>query len=120
MHGLRGHPRTTWETSRNTPSSSDLPTAASKRKTIKSLFNTRSRHPHIAAGKGDHGNSSADKVFWPAEFLDHDLPEARVWTYGYNADMIGGLFEANNNNSISQHGRDLANQLDREIENQVR
>ena len=48
-----------------------------------------------------------------------DLPQARIWTYGYNADVIGGLFKSNNKNSVSQHGRDLAVQLDREIDNGV-
>jgi hypothetical protein len=42
-----------------------------------------------------------------------------VWTYGYNADVIGGLFQANNKNSISQHGRDLSVRLEREIDNEV-
>jgi hypothetical protein len=44
-----------------------------------------------------------------------------VWTYGYNADVIGGLFQfqANNKNSISQHGRDLSVRLEREINNGV-
>jgi hypothetical protein len=42
-----------------------------------------------------------------------------VWTYGYNADVIGGLFQSNNKNSVSQHGRDLAVRLEREIDNEV-
>ena len=58
------------------------------------------------------------KVFWPEEFLTSDVPEARVWTYGYDADAIGGLFQANKN-SVSQHGQDLAVKLEREIENKV-
>jgi hypothetical protein len=48
-----------------------------------------------------------------------DLPRARIWTYGYNADVVGGLFQANNKNGVSQHGRDLAVKLDREIDNEV-
>ncbi|KAL1637086.1 hypothetical protein SLS56_000742 [Neofusicoccum ribis] len=56
-------------------------------------------------------------IHWPSQFLTEDLPHAHIWTYGYNADVIGGLFKANNKNSISQHGRDLANKLERDIEN---
>lgn len=41
-----------------------------------------------------------------------------MWTYGYNADVFG-VFQANNKNSVSQHGRDLAAKLEREIENGV-
>ena len=39
--------------------------------------------------------------------------------YGYNADVIGGLFQVNNRNSISQHGRDLDVRLKRDIEDEV-
>ncbi|KAH7308302.1 hypothetical protein BKA65DRAFT_601734 [Rhexocercosporidium sp. MPI-PUGE-AT-0058] len=56
-------------------------------------------------------------IFWPKEFLVPDLRQARVWTYGYKADVIGDFFQANNENSISQHGRDLAVKLERDIEN---
>jgi hypothetical protein len=58
-------------------------------------------------------------AFWPEEYLAVDIPQARVWTYGYNADVIGGLFQANNKNNISQHGRDLSVRLEREIDNAV-
>ncbi|KAI0179599.1 hypothetical protein GGR52DRAFT_579405 [Hypoxylon sp. FL1284] len=56
------------------------------------------------------------KVFWPRDYLVEDLPEANVWTYGYNADVIGGLFQADNQNSVSQHGRDLAVKIERDLE----
>ena len=59
------------------------------------------------------------KLFWPDEYLTQDIPEARVWTYGYNADVIGGLFEKNNKNSVSQHGKDFVVKIEREIENEV-
>ena len=65
------------------------------------------------------GDLAPETLFWLEEFLTGDVPDARVWTYGYNADVIGGLFQANNKNSVSQHGRDLAVKLEREIENEV-
>ena len=65
------------------------------------------------------GDSAPERLFWLEEFLTGDISDARVWTYGYNADVIGGLFQANNKNSVSQHGRDLAVKLGREIENEV-
>lgn len=52
--------------------------------------------------------SREHKVFWPRDYLLEDVSDAEIWTYGYNADVIGGLFLANNNNSVSQHGRDLS------------
>lgn len=32
---------------------------------------------------------------------------------------MGGFFQANNKNSVSQHGRDFVVRLEREIENEV-
>ncbi|KAL9011077.1 MAG: hypothetical protein Q9180_009229, partial [Flavoplaca navasiana] len=58
------------------------------------------------------------EVFWPEDYLATDIREARVWTYGYNADVIGGLFQANNKNSVSGHGRDLAVRLERDVGNE--
>jgi hypothetical protein len=86
-------------------------------KTIKSLF--RLKRSKEKNNQGQTSTSISADIFWPEEYLVPDLPQARIWTYGYNADVIGGLFQANNNNSVSQHGRDLAVQLDREIDNQV-
>ena len=60
-----------------------------------------------------------EQLFWPYEYLAKDIPQARVWTYGYNADVVGGLFQASNKNSVSQHGRDLAVRLERDVDNEV-
>lgn len=60
-------------------------------------------------------STSPSTIFWPNEFLANDLTEARIWTYGYNADVIGGLFQPGNGNSISHHGRDLSVQIEREV-----
>jgi hypothetical protein len=82
------------------------------------LFKTR-----LPTSTSDDGTSEAHgtgtRVFWPNDYLTQDIPDARIWTYGYNADVIGGLFQANNQNSVSQHGRDLAVRVEREIENKV-
>jgi len=90
---------------------------ARKRKSLLSLW--RSKYSATVNAPGDKADSSQFKVFWPNDFLAPDIPDARVWTYGYNADTIGGLFEANNKNSILQHGRDLAARIERVIENEV-
>jgi len=58
-------------------------------------------------------------VFWPAEILPSKLPRARILTYGYNADVVGGLFQANNKNSILQHGNDLMVKLERALKDKV-
>jgi Tetratricopeptide repeat len=60
----------------------------SKQKTFKSIFQSRSSTS--TADKTSEERSAG--LFWPDEYLTQDIPEARVWTYGYNADAIGGLF----------------------------
>ena len=92
--------------------------ASSKRKTFRSFFEAK---PAISTtdDKKSEESSASRKLFWPKDYLTQDIPQARVWTYGYNADVIGGLFQANNKNSVSQHGRDLAVRVEREIGNGV-
>ncbi|KAL7928816.1 hypothetical protein V8C35DRAFT_332512 [Trichoderma chlorosporum] len=107
VHGLRGHPRKTW--GRNADDDCDNQTTLNTHRNtfISSLFRSRQQ-----TSTADDSNSSHDprtnQPFWPDEFLTQDIPEARVWTYGYNADVIEGIFQANNKNHISHHGRDLA------------
>ncbi|KAJ8058483.1 hypothetical protein OCU04_012671 [Sclerotinia nivalis] len=125
IHGLRGHPRYTWESSRKV-SNTDINSASAasnKSKSLKSLnsfnslFKSKSSKP---SGSSTTSQSLSDirKVFWLQDYVVEDIHEARVWTYGYNADVIGGLFQANNQNSVLQHGRDLAVKIEREIENE--
>ncbi|KAI0549182.1 hypothetical protein F4679DRAFT_584757 [Xylaria curta] len=112
VHGLRGHPQTTWEDGQ-IEANERISETLSRRHRFRSIF----RSQHVAPDRASA--SEGHKVFWPHDYLPDDVPEAEVWTYGYNADVIGGLFQANNQNSISQHGRDLAVKLEREIDNQL-
>ncbi len=115
MHGLRGHPQTTWE-HRHIEANERTAETPRKRHRFCAIF----RPHHIASTHASvNENSIENNVFWPRDYLLEDVSEAEVWTYGYNADVIGGLFQANNQNSVSQHGRDLAVKLEREIENQA-
>jgi hypothetical protein len=58
-------------------------------------------------------------VCWPAEVLSQDMAQARIWTYGYNADVISGIFRANNKNSILQHANDFVVKLERTLDDSV-
>jgi hypothetical protein len=101
---LRGHLRDTWEDD-IASSNNQNTTTPNKRKALQSLFKK------TVSTANTSGGSTSQKLFWPEEFLTHDIPEARVWTYRYNADVIG-VFEANKN-SLSQRGRDLAIKVER-------
>lgn len=117
MHGLRGHPRDTWQDSQEVSSQSEG-SASRNHKSFKSFFKAKPS-ASTTGGKESEESPAPGKIFWPKDYLTQDIPQARVWTYGYNADVIGGLFQANNKNSVSQHGRDLAVRVEREIENEV-
>lgn len=118
VHGLRGHPQHTWES--EVPKNDNDGTRKSKLTLLHQRLKGKAK---ATEGEASVASQTQEQdqipVHWPSRFLVTDLPQAHVWTYGYNADVIGGLFQANNKNSISQHGRDLANQLERDIENDV-
>lgn len=112
---MRGHPRGTWEAAPEADSASD---AAEPGKQKPRRFWSKSKPPKSNTAEVSNKANLA-KRFWPQEFLTRDIPEARVWTYGYNADVIEGIFQSNNQNSISQHGQDLAVSFEREINNKA-
>jgi hypothetical protein len=94
-------------------------TRTDKQKNFKSFFGLK-KSKKETNNEGQTSMPIPADIFWPEEYLVPDIPQARIWTYGYNADVIGGLFQANNKNSVSQHGQDLAVKLDRDIDNEVR
>lgn len=122
VHGLRGHPFETWASSKKAGNehASDKRAVGpwSVRQKIKSHFKPTTSSSESNSIQKDT-SSRHQKIFWPKDYLANDLREARVWTYGYNADVIGGLFQANNKNSVSGHSRDLKVRLEREIDNEV-
>ncbi|RYP65927.1 hypothetical protein DL771_008057 [Monosporascus sp. 5C6A] len=103
VHGLRGHPKHTWG---GVDEQSKTQTVL--RSTSREFFSRLGRRHKTPESNKTETSSSLRSPFWPKEFLADDIPEARIWTYGYNADVIEGIFRASNKNSISNHGRDLA------------
>ncbi|CAG5158965.1 uncharacterized protein ALTATR162_LOCUS5344 [Alternaria atra] len=112
VHGLRGHPRGTWEAAATTVATTTSASNGSnnttkKPKGLKSLFKRRTARSLSTSAEqaqppsGPASSPPPATVFWPEEYLAADIPQACVWTYGYNADVIGDLFQANNKNSIS-------------------
>lgn len=114
VHGLRGHPQWTWEHHQIAASENTTPRRS---RLIQDFFNPFSSRQKATALADQ--NTVSNNVFWPRDYLVDDLSETEVWTYGYNADVIGGLFQANNQNSVSQHGQDLSVRLERSIENEA-
>lgn len=117
VHGLRGHPFETWASSQQTGNERAVGPSI-RRQHIKSFFKSKTP-PSGSISTHESIGSQQQQIFWPRDYLIEDVPQARVWTYGYNADVISGLFQANNKNSVSGHGRDLKVRLEREIDNEV-
>ncbi|CAH0059081.1 unnamed protein product [Clonostachys solani] len=117
IHGLRGHPQNTWgRGSDESPDAEREPTPKPTSR-LKTLF--KRDKSQLRSDRSSSGPSSPQpRPFWPDEFIPHDIPEAIVWTYGYNSEVISGLFTPNNANSVFQHGRDLAGRFEREIKNE--
>lgn len=107
MHGLNGHRRDTWTKNLN---KDELPQPMvpirpqRKRDRLKSLLHPRQSSP-IRAQTELHevGNGDASKnVFWPLELLPDTLPECRIYTWGYDADILGP-----STTTVFQHARNL-------------
>ncbi|KAL2851263.1 ankyrin repeat-containing domain protein [Aspergillus pseudodeflectus] len=49
-------------------------------------------------------------VCWPKDFLAADIPNARILTFGYDADVVG-LWDPAGMNGVSNHARDLLGAL---------
>jgi len=120
VHGLRGHPRHTWEEKVEAVKDEDIPTDVATRSRQKERFTSFFKRKSTASASNNKTSEEPHtKVFWPNDYLTEDIPEARIWTYGYDADVIGGLFAANNQNTVWQHGQDLKVRVEREIDNEV-
>lgn len=72
--------------------------------------------PDAVGGRPEPANQ---KIFWPVEFLAADQRNARIWTYGYDADVIGNFFVGASKNSISQFGNDLMVEVISELDDEA-
>ncbi|KAF7529454.1 hypothetical protein G7054_g9838 [Neopestalotiopsis clavispora] len=121
VHGLKGHPQTTWEDWEDGTSDVESSTSRNETPGIRTFFRVSARpkapRPTSHDSNTSTGRRGSSKIFWPRDYLAVDIPDARIWTYGYNADVIG-MFKANNQNSVSQHGQDLAVKFERDIDNE--
>jgi hypothetical protein len=117
VHGLRGHPKNTWVDSCDV----SIEEERSSRSLLERFVSYFKAKPSVSTADGKESDERLKprQLFWPRDYLAQDIPQARVWTYGYNADVIGGPFLANNKNSVSDHGRDLRLQVERDIKNNV-
>lgn len=50
------------------------------------------------------------KIFWPQTLLARDLPNSRILTFGYDADIVVTLKTAGSN-TLRDHGKSFLNDL---------
>ena len=88
VHGLFGHPQNTW---------------SSKPR--------RRSHSPSGVKEGNNGGTGSDEpVFWPQTLLPEVLPDAQIFTWGYDAD-IGGFFSSAGQSTIHEHAGSLLSDL---------
>jgi hypothetical protein len=64
-------------------------------------------------GDGIAVQPATDGIFWPALLLPSVVPNTRIWTLGYDAD-IDGFWSSASQNTVSQHAANLLRKKDDE------
>jgi len=72
-------------------------------------------YPSIVFVHGLTGNRETtwthkNGVFWPEHLLPHDLRDARIATWGYDADVVHARSTASSN-TLRDHGKALAGDI---------
>ena len=108
VHGLQGHPRTTWTCERISalrPQGSTQLTS-SPHNGIKKLFSRKRR-----AELKDARKPQTDEVFWPLDLLAEDCASSRILTWGYDSKVSHFFSGATNQSSITAHAKNLLHAL---------
>ncbi|KAL9631599.1 MAG: hypothetical protein Q9204_004166 [Flavoplaca sp. TL-2023a] len=114
VHGLFGHPYDTWASN---PSSSWLKSPR-RRSTAKPVAPTSSAnsprsslpsHKDIPKELVNSVDEVETRVFWPRDLLPNIVHDARILTWGYDADIIG--FDSASQSTVHQHAGSLLSDL---------
>lgn len=105
VHGLFGHPTKTW----SCPQSRLKNTSSGSERSKGQISSVQSN------GEGDShqelwGGGISKALLWPQELLPCVIPKARIFTWGYDADVDGFMSSASQNN-IHQHAINLLSDL---------
>ena len=116
IHGLLGDPRCTWE--KKSPPDKIARQASEPPQKKRRMFllwdrksgnhdKQREEAAALASKTGEDASSDSESIFWPEKLLPRDIPNARIFTYGYNTGVIGGLLKGPDMSNVSQHANDL-------------
>jgi len=76
-----------------------------KQRSLATLFKPLRKDEGVEQVSDDIG--SEQTIFWPEQFLDLDLSNAAIYTYGYNADLIANFVHGGGQGSITQFALNL-------------
>ena len=110
VHGLFGHPRKTWAAKKKrskSPWPSSSKTRALQHLAVERPQNSGSQSPKPSSDENQASQSlnieeEEDAVYWPQSLLPMVIPDVKIFTYGYDADIDGFLSGAGQN-TINQH-----------------
>jgi len=96
VHGLQGHPHTTWTFE---------PKSAQK-----NSGKAKSAQKNSGQALAPSQDAEAKNVFWPRDLLKEDFPMARIMTFGYNSNITEG-YSAANQGIIFSYAKNLLQDL---------
>ena len=103
VHGVGGHPVETWRHVR-------MPKGSTSKLSGRLRFRSRHREKEVDTVEDQQSRSSC---FWPLELLPKSVPNARLFTYGYDSHPIR-FGQSANRMFITQHAEDLLSKVTRE------
>ena len=106
VHGLQGHPESTWTFSEGTNNQ-----ASTKPPSKGSFFRRSAKAAATEPAAELPGTPPPSNTFWPRDFLLEDFPKARVFTYGYDSSVSHFFSGPANRDNILDRGRDLLERL---------
>lgn len=112
VHGLFGHPWSTWAAKgrRKAPK----PPSST---TIVQLVGEQARPRSTASLEISTPIKSEDVIFWPKDLLRQVIPNARIYSFGYDANVEKFMASAGLN-SVHEHGHSLLNELSNLLDEQ--
>ena len=107
VHGLQGHPEHTWTYHRKAVQE---PPGKNVRPSKLKFWKPKADKANSTDNDTEVGRDG-DTTYWPNELLAHDLPTARIFTYGYDSSVSHFFNGPANQNSITDNGRALLSSI---------
>jgi len=64
----------------------------------------------LTGGRESTWTEKKSEIFWPKDLLPHEIPNARIMAFGYDADVVKALSIASSN-TVQNHGQAMVHDL---------